>query len=819
MKKGKAKRPFIYPRNFESKIGFDRIRNLIAERCLSEGGLHYVRRMRFTDNPDVVRRMLQQTNEFKTLLLMETGFPARNYIDLSPVIRHLTVEGTSITVEELFDLHLSLQSIFQTQFFINKRAEKYPELKTLDSLLWLDNSILNEIALLIDEKGRIKDRASEKLLSIRKSMRGMLASIRNKIQSTLQEAKKHGWARDDAEITIRNGRAVIPMHAAHKRKIKGFVHDESKSGQYVYLEPMELFETNNEIRELEIAERQEINRILAAFSQQIRAQAESLLDAYKYLGIIDFIRAKAKLALDMEAVLPVLNEQQEFSWRNARHPLLYFAHKEKGKEVVPLDISLNSQQRILIISGPNAGGKSVCLKTVGLLQYMLQCGLLLPMRENSEVCLFAKMFIDIGDEQSIDNDLSTYSSHLLNIHNFVKYADSKSLFLIDEFGTGTEPAIGGAIAEAALEELNRKKAFGVITTHYSNLKALATPDNGMQNAAMMFDTKELRPLYRLKIGRPGSSFAFEIARKIGLDEKLLERALKKSGRKEIDYDRQLQELELEKEALERKQREMAHTDEALSSLVQQYEELKGKLEREKYQIIAKAKKDAKEILKDANRSIERAVKEIRESGGAKEKLKEVRSGIEKKKAKLKDTAPPPEVVRVTSTKEEKKAGSEVKVLEEQPQAGDKVRVKGQTAVGVLEQLKGKNALVSFDNMRLSVKLDRLEKVQVKKQAEKAGYNQNKYGRIMKDIHERALKFEPYVDLRGKRAEEVLAFLRRWIDEAILIGVKELEILHGTGNGILRSIIRDYLDSVPEVQQYKDAHIEHGGSGKTLIVLR
>ena len=819
MKKGNARRPFIYPENFESKIGFDRMRNLIAERCLSDGGEHYAARMRFSDKPEVVGRMLRQTNEFKTLLLMETGFPARNYIDLSPVIRHLSVEGTSISVEELFDLHLSLQSIFQTQYFISRRAEKYPELKALDSLLWLDNSILNEIALLIDEKGRIKDRASEKLWSIRKSMRGLMASIRNKIQTTLQEAKRHGWARDDAEITIRNGRAVIPMHAAHKRKIKGFVHDESKTGQYVYLEPMELFETNNEIRELEIAERQEINRILTAFSSQIREQSEPLLDAYKYLGIIDFIRAKAKLAMDMQAVMPVLNEQQEFAWRNARHPLLYFAHKEKGKAVVPLDISLNVKQRILIISGPNAGGKSVCLKTVGLLQYMLQCGLLVPMRENSEVCLFGKMFIDIGDEQSIENDLSTYSSHLLNIHNFVKYADSRSLFLIDEFGTGTEPAIGGAIAEAALEELNRKKAFGVITTHYSNLKALASPDNGMQNAAMMFDTKELRPLYRLKIGRPGSSFAFEIARKIGLDEQLLERALKKSGRKEIDYDRQLQELELEKEALERKQREMAHTDEALSSLVQQYEELKNKLEREKYQIIAKAKKEAKEILKDANRSIERAVKEIRESGGEKEKLKEVRSGIEKKKSKLKDSVPPPEVVRVTSTKEEKKSDSEVQVLEEVPKAGDKVRVKGQTTVGVLEQLKGKNALVSFDNMRLSVKLDRLEKVHVKKQAPKTANSQNKYGRIMKDIHERALKFEPYVDLRGKRAEEVLAFMRTWIDEAILIGVKELEILHGTGNGILRGIIRDYLDSVPEVQQYKDAHIEHGGSGKTLIVLR
>ena len=815
----------IYPENFETKIGFDSIRNMLKERCLSSRGVFYAEKMRFTGSRKKVELLLNQADEFRQLLLMESDFPARNFFDLTPVIEHLQLPGTSITTEELFDMHSSLQSIFQIRRFIAKRAEKYPSLKALDSLQYPEPSLLSEMGLLIDEKGRIRDRASDELFNIRRNMRNLIASIRNKIQSTLQQAKRNGWTREDAEITIRNGRAVIPVNAGDKRKIKGFVHDESKSGRYVYLEPMELFDTNNEIRELELAEQHEIARILSGFSDKLRQHTEELLDAYKYMGLIDFIRAKAGLALEMEAVKPIINTDQEMNWLAARHPLLYFAHKEKDKEIVPLDIKLNKEQRILIISGPNAGGKSVCLKTLGLLQYMFQCGLLLPMRANSEVILFRNLFIDIGDEQSIENDLSTYSSHLLNIRNFLKYADRQTLFLIDEFGTGTEPAIGGALAEAALEVLNKKKAFGVVTTHYSNLKAMAAPGNGIVNAAMMFDTKELKPLYRLKIGKPGSSFAFEIARKIGLDESLLNRALKKSGRKEIDFDRRLQELELEKEEVEHKMRELQHTDEALSSLVEKYEALNKRLQADKLRIIAQAKKDAKEILRESNRSIERAIKEIRESAADKEKVKEVRKGIEKLKKQL-DKVDEPKKAHPHRTEIEELKDIEgspkddsVEILKGEIKAGDTVRIKGQSSVGILEKLKGKNALVSFDSLRVSVKSDRLEKVKVQKQKQSGPISQNSYGHIMKDIHRRAMKFEPYVDLRGKRAEEVLSFLKTWIDEAILLGVKEMEILHGTGNGILRNIIRDYLASVQEVKSYEDAHIEQGGAGKTIIKMK
>lgn len=810
----------IYPNNFEIKIGFDKIREMLEKRCLSQRGRFYVSAMRFSSNYDLVLRMLKQTNEFREILMMESAFPSRNFFDLTEVIKHLQLEGTSINEEELFDMSSSLQTIFHIKSFIHQRAEKYPELKKLDTLVYLPESIILEFTAIIDEKGRIKDTASDKLYSIRKHLLKLNSSIRNKIQSTLRTAKKQGWAREDAEVTIRNGRAVIPLHAANKRSIKGFVHDESKTGQFVYLEPMELFETNNEIREQELAERQEIARILLEFSNMLRNHFEELLDAYKYMGIIDFVRAKAQLAVDMQAVKPILNRGQNFIWRQARHPLLYFAHKEKQKEVVPLDIALNDKQRILIISGPNAGGKSVCLKTLGILQYMLQCGLLIPLRENSEVGMFQNLFIDIGDEQSIENDLSTYSSHLLNIYNFVKYAHSKSLFLIDEFGTGTEPAIGGAIAEAAMEELNRKKAYGVVTTHYSNLKAMASPDNGIQNAAMMFDTKELKPLYRLKIGRPGSSFAFEIARKIGLDERLLKRAQKKSGRKEIDFDLQLQELELEKELVDKKARELRATDDALSSLVSKYESLKSQLENEKRAIINQAKKEAKEILKDANRSIEHAVREIRESGAERQKLKEVRHKIEQKKNSLALKNQTLELSNklITSTKEDRKQKSDIEVLADAPKVGDAVRVIGQSTVGVLEQIKGKNALVSFDSLRVSVAFAKLEKVKVQKQAPKAKQRKD-YGRIMRDIHERSIHFKPNVDLRGKRVDEVMSFMVSWLDEALLIGVKELEVLHGTGNGILRNIIRDYLASVDEVQDFKDAPVDSGGAGKTLIVLR
>lgn len=810
----------IYPDNFEEKIGFTEIRNMLKNSCLSDGGKAFVDRMKFISSYETLDLRLTQTNEFRQLLLMETGFPASNFYDLSEVLSILKIEGSVIAQEDFFDLMLSLIAIIKVKTYLKHHADKYPELSKLAYNVIFDENIISQMEAIMDSKGEIVDSASAMLQDIRKSMQSLNANMRNKIYQSLQLAKSNGWTRDDAEVTIRNGRAVIPILAADKRKIKGFVHDESKSGQLIYLEPIDLFDSNNELRELELQERQEITRILQEFTYIIQPEIDNLILAYRYLGMIDFIRAKAKLSIELQAVKPILNITDDFNWRDARHPLLYIGHQKKNKKVIPLNIGLNPENRILVISGPNAGGKSVCLKTVGLLQYMLQCGLLVSMKENSEARLFHDIFIDIGDEQSIENDLSTYSSHLVNIKNFIQKISENSLFLIDEFGTGTEPAIGGAIAEAALEILNQHKSFGVVTTHYSNLKAMADGKNGITNAAMLFDTRELRPLYKLKIGNPGSSFAFEIARKIGINEELLEKARRKSGRKEIDFDQRLQEVELEKDRLEERMKELEFTDNALKELVDRYEAMNSKLQIQKQDIINQAKREAKEILRNANKLIERSVREIKESQAEKVIVKALRVEVEKSKEDLDASLKKNEVInkpKVLSTKEKKQHG-DVKVVEAKPEIGDEVRIIGQETVGMLDQLKGKNAVVSFDSMKFSVAYSKLEKVKVKRSAKKNNTN-SQYSNIMKNIHERASNFNPNVDVRGMRAEEAVSFIHKWIDEAILISYYNLEILHGTGNGILRQVIRDYLASVPQVEFFKDAHIDFGGSGKTIIKLK
>lgn len=792
---------------------------MLSAACLSPAGVKFIDKMKFISHHEALKSRLDQADEFREMMLMETGFPASNFMDLSDVLNYLNTDGIAIARDEFFDLMLSLKAILNVKNYIAKRKDAYPNIAKLSRQVVFDANIVAVMEKIMDHKGDIKDNASPALFEIRAQMHRLTASMRNAIQKSLRTAKTNGWARDDAEVTIRNGRAVIPMLAADKRKIKGFIHDESNTGQLVYLEPMELFDTNNELRELEIAENQEILRILLNFSDSIRPDIEALLMAYRYLGMIDFVRAKANLAIKIGAIKPIINSNDEFKWREASHPLLMLSHAEKGKKVIPLDIALSAENRILIISGPNAGGKSVCLKTVGLLQYMLQCGLLVPMRENSEMRLFDDMFVNIGDEQSIENDLSTYSSHLVNIKKFLDKAKSNSLFLIDEFGAGTDPAIGGAIAEASLEKLNQKKSYGVVTTHYSNLKAMAKDGNGIVNGAMLFDTKELRPLYKLKIGKPGSSFAFEIARKIGLSEDILRSARHKSGRKEIDLDQRLQELEYEKELLEKKQSELEFTDDALKELVDKYESLNSKLQANKQQIIYDAKAEAKEILKDANRIIEKSVRDIKESKADSSKLKEVRKEVESKKQEI-NISLEKKVKKhksvVVSTKEAA-TKTNVSVLEDNPEIGDDVRVIGQETVGTLEQIKGKNALVSFNSLMVSVKYAKLEKVRVKK-IKRTG-NANHFSGILKEIHNRSLNFNQNIDVRGMRAEEALIFVKNWIDEAILISSKDLEILHGTGNGILRQIIRDYLSSLREVDKFADAHIDFGGGGKTIIKMK
>ncbi|MEI7980966.1 MAG: Smr/MutS family protein [Bacteroidota bacterium] len=604
-------------------------------------------------------------------------------------------------------------------------------------------------------------------------------------------AHRSGWTPDDAEITIRNDRLVIPLVNAYKRKIPGFVHDESATGHTVYVEPAEIFETNNEIRELEYAEHREIVRILIEFASILRPSIDELLHAYGFLGKIDFIRAKARLAVEINGWKPMIIRNEELGirnesgigsvatlrWRSAVHPLLFLGHRKQNKQVVPLHIELNASQRILIISGPNAGGKSVCLKTVGLLQYMFQCGLLPSVKEDSEFSVFSKIFIDIGDEQSIDNDLSTYTSKLLNLKYFIEHLDGSSLFLIDELGTGTDPSLGGAIAEATLESLNALEAFGVVTTHYSNLKLLASREPGIVNGAMLFDLKKLKPLYQLKTGKPGSSFALEIAHEIGFPEEVLQKAREKTGKSQLDFDRELQNLEVEKQEISKKEGELKVADDFLAELITKYEKLTATLEAQKKEILVKARNDAQQLLDNSNKIIEKTIKEIREAQAEKTRTKAAREEIAKVKEELKGDA-----------------GSRIQ------DTGNRIQDAG---------YKGQESGDGKQNPGSCI-LD---------PASGAQPQRNPYHSYLADLQQKTEQFSMTLDLRGKRVDEALALLQKYIDDTILLSIHEVRILHGKGNGVLRQVTRDYLRSQREVKSARDASLETGGAGITEVTLK
>ncbi len=614
-------------------------------------------------------------------------------------LSHIQIPGTYLLPEELVDLRLSLRTISGClAFFRQPSAKHFTHLQALAGDLEVPGHILREADRILDEKGHIRDSASNELARIRKEMRNKSVASEKMIGQLLNMARNSGWTSSDAEVTLSDGRLVIPLQATHKRKIKGIIHDESASGQTVYLEPEACLEINNEVRELENAERREINHILLHFSDYIRPETGTLLKAYDFLGEMDFIRAKARFALEIEADKPVLSPESEIDWVNARHPLLYLSLKLKSKIVVPLNIRLDPEERILVITGPNAGGKSVCLKSVGLIQYMLQNGLLVPMDPEAKAGIFENIFIDIGDEQSLENDLSTYSSHLLNLSYFIGNCDERSLFLIDELGTGTDPSLGGAIAEAALEKLSDTKAFGVVTTHYSNLKLLEGRVPGIINGAMLFDTKRLQPLYILASGKPGSSFTFEIARRIGFPEDVIRSAIDKAGKTHLDFEQQLQEVETEKLRLEKQLKEFQVADGFLGELIEKYETLKTELEKTRKDILEKARQEAREIIEQSNRIIENTIREIRESQAEKEKTKSARSLIEKYRQKI----------IISSTEDDKNTGKTEKTKGPSSwKPGDWVSIEGRQNPGVIQRIKNNEALVDFDGLKVNLPLQNL----------------------------------------------------------------------------------------------------------------
>ncbi len=752
----------VFPSNFELKIGFDGIRALLQEYCLGPGKPR-TGEMAFSNELSEIRPLLGQTEELRRILLSEEIFPSQDYYDLTDELYRIRIEGTFIEPENLSLLKLSLSSIsLILDFFRKHPIEKFPFLSSLSGEISIDPELITGIERIIDDKSQVRDDASSALKKIRKEKKSKLAAVEKKIVQRLKMARQSGWTPENAELTLRDGRLVIPLLSAHKRKIQGLIHDESATGHTVYLEPADVLETNNEIRELDYAERREIIRILIAFADSLRPFYEDLIRAYTFLGTIDFIRAKANLAIRINGILPAtISGEPCVHWNKAVHPLLYLAHSRQKKSVVPLSIELEPENRILIISGPNAGGKSVCLKTVGLLQYMFQCGILPSAKENSVFGIFRNIYIDIGDEQSLENDLSTYTSKLLNLKFFLENIDERSIFLIDEFGTGTDPALGGPIAEASLEEINRKKAFGVVTTHYSNLKLLAGRVPGIVNGAMLYDAKKMEPLYLLKIGKPGSSFAFEIARQIGFPADVLNSAAGKTGTSQLDFDRELQNLEVEKTELVQKSTELKVADDFLNEMITKYRKLNEDLEASQKEILRKAKEEALHMLNKSNRLIEKTIKEIRESQAEKTRTKEARQEIQELK----------KMIEQDTKEEDKKSQKEKKLIPLCPQ-------------------------------------------QVKVTPSRGPYQS-----FYDDLQKKLLQFQLTLDLRGKRADETFSLLQHYIDDAILLNIPEVRILHGKGNGVLRQITRDYLAGVNEVKKFGDEQLERGGTGITVVNFR
>ena len=808
----------IYPDNFEQKIEFNKVRQLISDRCLSTLGREKVEEMQFSDSFDEIRTLLFQTEEFVRIREEEDAFPVDHFYDLRPVLRRVRIAGSWIDLSALFELRRSLQTINGIVSFLRRDEEKtprYPYLLALTGNVVTFPEITRKIDSMLDGFGQMKDSASARLSEIRRELTSTANGISKSLQSILRKAQAEGYVDKDVAPSMRDGRLVIPVNPSFKRKIKGIVHDESASGKTVFIEPSEVVEANNRIRELESDERREIIRILVDFTDYLRPFLPDLLESYEFLAWIDFIQAKAAFAQQIGGIRPPLQDAQLIDWVEAVHPLLYLSLKKHNRKIVPLDIALEKQNRILVISGPNAGGKSVCLKTVGLLQYMVQCGLLIPLKENSKVGIFSDIFIDIGDEQSIENDLSTYSSHLMNMKFFERKCHAKSLLLIDEFGSGTEPQIGAAIAEALLDRFNKQQSFGVITTHYQNLKHFANEHEGVVNGAMLYDRHEMQPLFRLSIGNPGSSFAVEIARKIGLPEEVITHASEIVGSEYINMDKYLQDIARDRRYWERKRDEIRRERNRLEEVSTKYELGLEEINKQKKEILTQARQQAEQMLAESNARIENTIREIREAKADKDKTKQIRESLNqfKEKVSASEVDEQEPISQKKAHKKKKTQAAAPKVTNEQPAAGDAVRIKGQTSVGVVMEVTGKKATVAFGMIKTSVSLDNLERVsnnQLKK--EKKASNTRDL------LHERKLNFRQDIDVRGMRGDEALQAVIYFIDDAIQLGVSRVRILHGTGTGALRQIIREYLGTVNGVAHFQDEHVQFGGAGITVIDL-
>ena len=828
----------IYPASFEQKIGFDRLREQVAARCTMRAARELLAAETFSTSPQEIERRLALADEMRLLLDMERDFPGGEYPDTDEVVAKLRVAGTFLDVAEVVLLQRALALIGAVVEFIGRRGEHYPALHDLTHGVESFPEIVRRIEAIVDRFGNVRDTASPALAEVRRAIREREGQAAKRLQAVLSAAKGAGIVEADAQISIRDGRAVIPVSASNKRKLNGFIHDESATGRTFYVEPVEVVEINNELRELEYAERREIVRILTEFTESIRPDAELIAASGDCLAQIDMLRAKGRWASENGCVRPILSTDDRLVLKNARHPLLQQTLRAQGREIVPLDLQLDRRKHILVISGPNAGGKSVCLKTTGIVQYMFQCGFPVPVSEISELPVFRSIYIDIGDEQSIDNDLSTYSSHLLNMKHMLAGASDRTLVLIDEFGSGTEPNIGGAIAEAILERLLAKGCYGVITTHYANIKYYASSTEGIANGAMMFDVQQIRPLFRLEMGKPGSSFAIEIARKIGLPEEIIRAASEKAGSDHINLEKQLREIARDKHYWEQKRDRIRLTDRKVEELEQTYSEQLAGIRAERQEILRRAKQEAQQLIADANRQIENTIRTIREAQAEKEltrlarrELEDFREQqVEKADDAERDAAVSREIERIERRRQrraerrEREGAAEGKAPAEAPapvrrevEVGSKVRMAGQEMVGVVQSLKGKRAQVAFGQILTTVDKSQLEVVSNSEYRE-ATRPVTARTVVSADISSRKLNFKDHIDVRGMRVAEALEAVQDLIDDALMVGVGTVTILHGKGTGALKEEIRRYLRTVPEVVSAVDEHADRGGAGITIVTL-
>ena len=834
----------------EQKIGFDRIRKIISDRCSTSYAAERTATETFSTNPSHIRKRLLLTDEMRLIMMFEDSFPSGGFIDCIDFLKPLERTSAAIDILSLRKLKTMLETLRKvTSFFESIKDGVYPNLKRMSSRVLNFPEIQRRIELILDRYGDVKDTASEQLYEIRKSLREKEGAISRRMNAILKRAQEEGIVDSDAGVSIRDGKMLIPVSAANKKRIPGFIYDESATGKTAFIEPAEVVELDNQIKELKFAEQREILRILLEFTDFLRPYIPDLLSAAKYLGEIDFIMAKAQIALDFIAGMPVISEDGQMHLRKARHPLLERTLRKEKKEIVPLTATLTPEKHILLISGPNAGGKSVCLKTVGLLQYMFQWGMLIPTSETSEMLVFDRIMVDIGDDQSIENDLSTYSSFLGNMKDMLAAADDKTLVLIDEFGSGTEPAAGGAIAEAILSEFDKRGTYGVITTHYTNLKLYASPETGVLNGAMMFDVKNIAPLFKLEMGLPGNSFAFELARKMGMPENIIKDAEARAGEEFVGIERNLRKIARNRKALDEKLERIRHTDKTLENITDKYQKELQQIKQLKKEILDEAKKEAEEIIKGANRQVENTIKTIKESQAAKEETQEARKELQdfmsilaakkEKEQKEKDDYIERKIKQIDARRERQKQRKAKKadeqaaqeLLEQQAEReriqafrsaplkpGEKVRVKENGMVGEVAKVSSKAVVVVIGNISSKMPLDKVERITSNEFKSAVKETARPVSTIKYDssISERKLNFSTEIDVRGERLNDAVEKVTRYVDDAVMLGVSSVRIIHGKGTGVLRDELQKLIRTIPGVAGVRDEHIQFGGTGVTIV---